>query len=205
MYKGPSIYNSGTGFSPGDIVDGLIFGSGFAAETLSAATCEGSYTVTGANNSGAVTGTFLTIPVGMVLRKLGAHLLQGLGDTGFRLIVYIRAGVAVARTAKFNFPTDPALLGERFYPIVEKYNATLGTWEASDNVILEGGVGYYFGIFCPQISSGARFLGKDAGTSFGVKPWLSWTVDNVGTDAPNVLGTMGYESTIRYMVMGATA
>lgn len=203
-YSGSSIYNGGGGFSPGDILDDVILGSGYATETLSAATCEGSYVCTGANNGGSMTATFLTIPVGIVLRSLGVHLLQGLNAQGFRLLVYNKQGVAVARTAKWDFPSSSDQLGERFFPIAQKYDALNATWVNTDNVILDGGQGYYFGLYCPQVSSGARFLGKDAGNSFGVKPWLSWTVDNIGDDAPAVLGSTGYETTIRFMQMGAT-
>jgi len=201
LNKGEGIYKTGGGYTPGDILDGVVFGSGFAAETLSAATCEGSYIVTGANNNGSMTGTFLTVPVGFVLRRLGAHLLQGLSAAGFRLMVYDRDGVAVCRTAKFSFPAVAGGLGENFYSIAEKWNGA--AWETAESVTLEGGRGYYFGIFCPQVSSGARFLGKDAGNYFGPKPWLSWTVDNLGSDAPGVLAA-GYESSIRFMLLGAT-
>ena len=201
LYKGEGIYKAGGGYTPGDVVNNVVLGSGYAAETLSAATCEGSYIVTGANNNGSMTGTFLTVPVSFVLRRLGVHLLQGLNAAGFRLVVYTRAGVAVCRTAKFNFPATSAELGEAFFPVAEKWNGT--AWEAASEITLEGGAGYYFGIFCPQSSSAARFLGKDSGNYFGPIPWLSWTIDNIGADAPAVLNT-GYESSIRFMLLGAT-
>lgn len=201
LNKGDGIYKNGGGFSPGDILDGVVLGSGFAVDTLSAATCEGSYIVTGSNNGGAVTGTFVTVPVGFVLRRLGAHFLQGLNAANFRIMVYDRDGVAVCRTARFSFPSQSSDLGEHFYNVAEKWDGS--AWVSADSVQLSGGVGYYFALFCPQMSSAARFLGKDSGNYFGPKPWLSWTVDNLGQDAPGVL-LAGYETSIRFMVMGAT-
>ena len=196
MYNGPSIYKNG-GISDGDIINNIVFGTGVAVETISAAACEGSYIVTGANNAGSMTGTFVTVPVSFVLRRLGFFFLQGIGAAGLRVMVYDRTGKAVARTAKFTV----SVLGEQFYPIAEIWNGE--EWESKTEKILDGGLGYYLGLYCPQVSSGARFLGKDAGNNFGPKPWLSWTIDNIGLDAPaQIVG--GYESSVRHLILGAS-
>lgn len=196
MYKGPSIYKSG-GISDGNIINNIVFGSGVAVETISAAACEGSYIVTGANNSGAMTGTFVTVPVSFVLRRLGFFFLQGIGAADLRVMVYNRNGLAVARTAKFTVSS----LGEQFYPVADIWNGD--QWVPAPEKILDGGLGYYLGLFCSQAASGARFLGKDAGNNFGPMPWLSWTIDNIGTEAPaQIVG--GYESSVRHLILGAS-
>lgn len=192
MYKTPSVYKNG-----GMGGNNIVLGQNFAVQTMEEATAANHYTVTGANNQGAVTLTARTVPISFILRHLGVHVIQGISNTGFRLCVYTRDGIPVCRTAKFSI----SVLGEQFYPIAEKWNGT--AWEAATEVQLEGGQLYYFGIYCPQLASSARFLGRDAGTTFGPKPWIAWTADNLGAGGLPTPMPAGYESSVRFLVIGA--
>lgn len=193
MYNKTSIYNDG-----GMSENAVILGQNFAIQTMAEADATNHYTVTGANNSGAVTLTAKTVPITFVLRSLGIHVIQGLTAQGFRICAYTRTGVPVCRTAIF----DITILGEQFYPVAEVWNGA--AWEAATEVELEGGQLYYFGIYCPQLSSAARFLGRDAGTTFGPKPWIAWTADNLGGNGIPTPMPAGYESSVRFLIIGAT-
>ena len=192
MYKGCSIYK--TGEMNGDTV---VLGQNFAVQTMAEADATNNYTVTNADNNGTVTLTAKTVPISFVLRRLGVHIIQGAGTSNFRLCVYTRDGVPVCRTAAFSI-TD---FGEKFYPVAEVWNGT--GWAAGSEVLLEGGQLYYFGIYCPQLSSSARFLGRDAGTTFGPKPWIAWTADNLGAGGLPTPMPAGFESSVRFLVIGA--
>jgi len=192
IYNGPSVYNDG-----GMDGDNIVLGQNFAVQTMAEADATNHYTVTGANNQGSVSLTAKTVPISFVLRQLGFHVIQGLLTSGFRLCVYTRTGVPVCRTAAFSI----TVLGEQFYKIADKWNGT--AWEAATEVELEGGQLYYFGIYCPQVSSAARFLGRDAGTTFGPKPWIAWTADNLGIGGLPTPMPAGYESSVRFLVIGA--
>lgn len=191
IYEGSDIYEDG-GMDGNNIV--LI--QNFAVQTMAEADATNHYTVTGANNNGSVTLTAKTVPISFVLRQLGIHVIQGLLTSGFRLCVYTRTGVPVCRTAAFSITA----LGEQFYKIADKWNGT--AWKAATEVELEGGQLYYFGIYCPQVSSAARFLGRDAGTTFGPKPWIAWTADNLGIGGLPTPMPAGYESSVRLLVIG---
>lgn len=192
VYNGPSVYNDG-----GMDSNNIVLGQNFAVQTMEEADATNHYTVTGANNSGSVTLTAKTVPISFVLRRIGIHIIQGVGDSGFRLCVYTRDGIPVCRTAVFSI----TVLGEQFYPIAEKWNGT--AWEAATEVQLDGGHLFYFGIYCPQLASAARFLGLDAGTTFGPKPWIAWTADNLGAGGLPTPMPAGYESSVRFLVIGA--
>lgn len=191
MYETSTIYEEGLD------EDNIVLGQYFAVQTMSEADATNHYTVTGANNSGSVTLTAKTVPISFVLRRIGIHIIQGVGSSGFSLCVYTRTGVPVCRTADFSI----TVLGEQFKKIVDKWNGT--AWEAATEVELEGGQLYYFGIYCPQLASAARFLGLDAGTTFGPKPWIAWTADNLGAGGLPTPMPAGYESSVRFLVIGA--
>jgi len=196
IFNGSDIYkDGGTDFS------NVIITGNFAVSTIDPAACTGSYIVTGANNGGgAITGTFQIVPISYTLRRLGCHIMQGLGNTGFRLSVYSRTGQAIARTALWNIGNTVNDLGEKFFTVAEVWNGS--AWVPGTEALLQGGQGYYFGISAPQVSSGARFMGRDAGTTFGPKPWISWTVDNLADQTPGQLPA-GYESSVRHLIIGA--
>jgi len=190
-YPNSSVYEeSGNG---GDIV----LSSRFAIQTMEEADATNHYTVTNANNSGSITLTARTVPISFVLRRLGLNIIQGLDTSGFRLAVYDRLGVAIARTAPFAITA----LGETFFNVAEIWNGA--AWVAGTEIELEGGKLYYFGIYCPQVSSAARFLGRDAGTTFGPKPWIAWTADNLGAGGLPAHMPAGFESSVRLLVIGA--
>jgi len=191
-YDDADIYEAG-----GMNGDDIVLGQNFAVQTMAEADATNHYTVTGANNAGSVTLTAKTVPISFILRRLGVHIIQGTGDVGFRLAVYTRDGVAVARTAPFVITT----LGENFFNVAEKWNGT--AWEASTEIELMGGQLYYWAIYCPQVSSAARFLGRDAGTTFGPKPWIAWTADNLGVGGLPAPMPAGFESSVRFLVIGA--
>lgn len=192
MYNRPSIYNDG-----GMNGENVIISSNFSIQTMNEADATNHYTVTNADNNGSVTLTAETIPISFSIRRLGVHIIQGAGTTGFRICVYTRAGVPVCRTAAF----DISDFGEKFYNVAEIWNGT--AWVAGSEVVLEGGQLYYFGIYCPQASSSARFLGRDAGTTFGPKPWIAWTADNLGAGGIPTPMPAGFESSVRFLVIGA--
>lgn len=192
VYDGSDIYENG-----GMNGDTIILGANFAVQTMEEADATNHYTVTGANNNGSVSLTAKTVPISFVLRRIGIHIIQGVGDSGFRLCIYTRDGIPVCRTAVFSI----TVLGEQFYPIAEKWNGT--AWEAATEVQLDGGHLFYFGIYCPQLASAARFLGLDAGTTFGPKPWIAWTADNLGAGGLPTPMPAGYESSVRFLVIGA--
>lgn len=192
MYNRPSIYNDG-----GMNSENVIISSNFAIQTMNEADATNHYTVTNADNDGSVTLTAKTIPINFSIRRLGVHIIQGAGTKGFRLCVYTRAGVPVCRTAAF----DISDFGEKFYNVAEIWNGT--AWVAGSEVVLEGGHLYYFGIYCPKASSSARFLGRDAGTTFGPKPWIAWTADNLGAGGIPTPMPAGFESSVRFLVIGA--
>jgi len=54
-----------------------------------------------------------------------------------------------------------------------------------------------------MVSSAARFLGRDAGTTFGPKPWIAWTADNFGAGGLPAPMPAGFESSVRFLVIGA--
>lgn len=192
MYKGPSVYKTG-----GMDGDTIILGSDFSVQTMAEADATNHYTVTNANNNGSVTLTAKTVPISFILRRLGVHIIQGTGDAGFRLAVYDRNGVPVARTAEFAIAT----LGENFFQVADVWDGA--AWVAGTEVQLNGGKLYYFGIYCTQAASAARFLGRDAGTTFGPKPWIAWTADNLGAGGLPTPMPAGFESSVRFIVIGA--
>lgn len=194
----PNIYKSGEGGTSGPIV----VDSDFSIETLPVATAEGSYTCTGANNQGSNNGTLRTVSISFQCRRLGCFPLQGLGNTGFFMLLYDENKNPVARTGEFTIGS----FGPLYMPITHVWDPDNGVWiPASDGVMLQGEEAYYFSIYCPQTSSGARFMGIDAGTTFGPQPWISWTVDNLGLlpGVPPHDLVIGYESQIRYLMYGA--
>ena len=192
MYNRPSIYNDG-----GTNGNTVILGQNFAVQTMAEADATNHYTVTNADNNGTVTLTGKTVPISFVLRRLGVHIIQGAGTSNFRLCVYNRAGVPVCRTAPFSIVD----FGEKFFDVAEVWNGE--NWAAGSEVLLDGGQLYYFGIYCPQLSSAARFLGRDAGTTFGPKPWIAWTADNLGAGGLPTPMPAGFESSVRFLVIGA--
>ena len=192
IYEGSDIYEDG-----GMDGDDIVLGQNFAVQTMAEADATNHYTVTNANNAGSVALTAKTVPISFIMRRLGVHIIQGTGAEGFRLAVYTRTGVAVARTAPFAITT----LGENFFNIAQKWNGT--AWEDATEIELEGGQLYYFAIYCPQVSSAARFLGRDAGTTFGPKPWIAWTADNLGVGGLPASMPAGFESSVRFLVIGA--
>ena len=190
-YDDTDIYeSSGTG-------DDIVLTQNFAVQTMAEADATNHYTVTNANNAGSVTLTAKTVPISFILRRFGIHVIQGTGTSGFRLAVYNRTGKAIARTALFSITA----LGEQFYKLAEIWSGA--AWVAATEVELTGGELYYFGIYCPQISSAARFLGRDAGTTFGPKPWIAWTADNLGIGGLPSQMPAGFESSVRFLVIGA--
>jgi len=191
-YKNSDIYENG-----GMNGDTIVLGANFAVQTMAEADATNHYTVTNANNSGSVTLTAKTVPISFVLRRLGVHIIQGTGNAGFRLCVYDRNGVAVARTAEFTI----AALGENFFPVAQIWDGS--AWVDGSEIQLDGGALYYFGIYCPQLASAARFLGRDAGTTFGPKPWIAWTADNLGAGGLPTPMPAGFESSVRLIVIGA--
>ena len=192
MYNRPSIYNDG-----GMNGNTVILGQNFAVQTMEEADATNHYPVTNADNNGTVTLTAKTVPISFVLRRLGVHIIQGAGTSNFRLCVYTRAGVPVCRTAAFSIVD----FGEKFFQVAELWNGA--GWVAGSEVLLDGGQLYYFGIYCPQLSSAARFLGRDAGTTFGPKPWIAWTADNLGAGGLPTPMPAGFESSVRFLVIGA--
>ena len=192
MYNKTSIYNDG-----GMNGETVILGQNFAVQTMAEADATNHYTVTNADNNGTVTLTAKTVPISFVLRRLGVHIIQGAGKSDFRLCVYSRAGVPVCRTAAFSIVD----FGEKFFDVAEVWNGT--AWAAGSEILLDGGLLYYFGIYCPQLSSAARFLGRDAGTTFGPKPWIAWTADNLGAGGLPTPMPAGFESSVRFLVIGA--
>ena len=192
IYENTDIYETG-----GMNGNTIIFGANFAVQTMAEADATNHYTVTNANNNGSVTLTAKTVPISFTLRRLGVHIIQGTGDAGFRLCAYDRAGIPVARSAEFTITT----LGENFFPVAEVWDGS--AWQTATEVALSGGELYYFGIYCPQISSAARFLGRDAGTTFGPKPWIAWTADNLGAGGLPTPMPVGFESSVRFLVIGA--
>ena len=191
IYNLPSVYNQG--------MDGnnIVLAQNFAIKTMDEADATNHFTITGANNNGSVSHTATTVPISFILRRLGCHIIQGLGDSGFRLPVYTRTGVPVCRTAEFSITT----LGENFFPVADIWDGT--SWIPGDEIQLNGGELYYMGIYCPQVSAAARFLGRDAGTTFGPKPWIAWTADNLGAGGLPTPMPSGYESSVRFLVIGA--
>ena len=177
--------------------DDIVLRQNFAVQTMAEADSTNHYTVTNANNAGSVTLTAKTVPISFILRRFGIHVIQGTGTSGFRLAVYNRNGKAIARTDLFSI----TVLGEQFYKLAEIWNGT--AWVAATEVELSGGELYYFGIYCPQLSSAARFLGRDAGTTFGPTPWIAWTADNLGIDGLPSQMPAGFESSVRILVIGA--
>ena len=177
--------------------DDIVLSSRFAIQTMEEVDATNHYTVTNANNAGSITLTARTVPISFILRRLGVHVIQGLDTSGFRLAVYDRLGVAIARTAPFAITA----LGEAFFNVAEIWNGA--AWVAGTEIELEGGKLYYFGIYCPQVSSAARFLGRDAGTTFGPKPWIAWTADNLGAGGLPAPMPAGFESSVRLLVIGA--
>ena len=192
MYNKTSIYDDG-----GMNGSTVILGQNFAVQTMAEADATNHYTVTNADNNGTVTLTAKTVPISFVLRRLGVHIIQGAGTSNFRLCVYTRAGVPVCRTAAFSIVD----FGEKFFDVAEVWNGE--NWAAGSEVLLDGGQLYYFGIYCPQLSSAARFLGRDAGTTFGPKPWIAWTADNLGAGGLPTPMPAGFESSVRFLVIGA--
>lgn len=191
MYNESSIYNDGSFNS------NLVVAQDFAIKTMDEADATNHYTVTGANNNGSVSHTATTIPISFIIRRLGCHIIQGMGNSGFRLCVYTRTGVPVCRTAEFSITN----LGENFFSVAEIWDGA--NWIPGVEIQLNGGELYYMGIYCPQVSSAARFLGRDAGTTFGPKPWIAWTADNLGAGGLPTPMPAGYESSVRFLVIGA--
>jgi len=191
IYNFPSVYNQGID------VGNLVVAQNFSIKTMDEADATNHYTITGATNNGSVSQTAATVPISFILRRLGCHIIQGMGDSGFRLCFYTRTGVPVCRTDEFTIST----LGENFFPVDEIWDGT--NWIPGDEIQLNGGELYYMGVYCPQVSAAARFLGRDAGTTFGPKPWIVWTADNLGAGGLPAPMPSGYESSVRFLVIGA--
>lgn len=197
VLKGPSIYKSG---GDGGFVNPII-SDGYALQTLVEGHCRNHYTVPNATNNGALSMTLKTVPIGFRLRRMGCHAIQGIGDSGFRLICKTKSGAPVARTAPFGIAST-AQLGERFIDVAEIWDGS--QYVAGNEIDILGGVSYYWGIYCPQTASAARFIGDDVSTYFGVKPWNSWTADNLGAGGDPGQMPAGFETSTRLLIMGAT-
>jgi len=195
IYPG-SIYENGE-----NELSGVVVTDGYALQTLVEGHCRNHYTVPNATNNGALSMTLKTVPIGFRLRRLGCHAIQGIGDSGFRLVCKTKAGVPVARTSPFGIASS-AELGERFFPVTEIWDGS--QYVAGDEIDVLGGVSYYWGIYCPQAAAGARFIGDDVSTYFGVKPWISWTADNLGAGGDPGQMPAGFETSTRLLIMGAT-
>jgi len=197
VLKGPSIYKSG---GDGGLVNPII-SDGYSLQTLVEGHCRNHYTVPNATNNGALSMTLKTVPIGFRLRRLGCHPIQGIGDSGFRLVCKTKSGVPVARTASFGIASS-AELGERFFPVTEIWDGS--QYVAGTEIDVLGGVSYYWGIYCPQAAAAARFIGDDVSTYFGVKPWITWTADNLGAGGDPGQMPVGFETSTRLLIMGAT-
>lgn len=195
IYPG-SIYENGE-----TDLSGVIVTDGYALQTLVEGHCRNHYTVPNADNSGALSMTLKTVPIGFRLRRLGCHIIQGVGASGFRLVCKTKSGAPVARTAPFGIAST-AQLGERFIDVAEIWDGS--QYVAGNEIDVLGGVSYYWGIYCPQTASAARFIGDDVSTYFGVKPWISWTADNLGAGGDPGQMPAGFETSTRLLIMGAT-
>jgi hypothetical protein len=200
LYKQNTIYNQvGNGGGGGEIVNPIIT-DGYSVQTLVEGHCDNHYTIPNANNQGSICMTLKTVPIGFKLRRLGVHIIQGVGTSGFKLFCMDKTGKTLARTQSFAIALTSDL-GERFFPINEIWNGEFN--EVGNEITLEGGKAYYFGIYCPQVASSARFIGDQCPTFFGVKPWISWTADNIGVSSLNQMPP-GFETSTRILVYGAT-
>ena len=179
----------------------VVITDGYALQTLVEGHCRNHYTVPNADNSGALSMTLKTVSIGFRLRRLGCHIIQGVGSSGFRLVCKTKSGAPVARTAPFGIAST-AQLGERFIDVAEIWDGS--QYVAGNEIDVLGGVSYYWGIYCPQTASAARFIGDDVSTYFGVKPWISWTADNLGAGGDPGQMPAGFETSTRLLIMGAT-
>ena len=179
----------------------VVITDGYALQTLVEGHCRNHYTVPNADNSGALSMTLKTVSIGFRLRRLGCHIIQGVGSSGFRLVCKTKSGAPVARTAPFGIAST-AQLGERFIDVAEIWDGS--QYVAGNGIDVLGGVSYYWGIYCPQTASAARFIGDDVSTYFGVKPWISWTADNLGAGGDPGQMPAGFETSTRLLIMGAT-
>ena len=195
IYQG-SIYENGE-----NELSGVVITDGYALQTLVEGHCRNHYTVPNANNNGALSMTLKTVPIGFRLRRLGCHIIQGTGTSGFRLVCKTKSGAPVARTAPFGI-VDSSSFGERFFPVAEIWDGS--QYVAGSEIDVLGGVSYYWGLYCPQAASAARFIGDDVSTYFGVKPWITWTADNLGAGGDPGQMPAGFETSTRLLIMGAT-
>lgn len=196
LYDNDSIYENGE-----NKISGVVVTDGYALQTLVEGHCRNHYTVPNANNNGALSMTLKTVPIGFRLRRLGCHIIQGAGTSGFRLVCKTKSGEPVARTAPFGI-VDSSSFGERFFNVAEIWNGS--QYVAGTEIDVLGGVSYYWGIYCPQDASAVRFVGDDVSTYFGVKPWISWTADNLGAGGDPGQMPVGFETSTRLLIMGAT-
>ena len=178
-----------------------IITEGYAVQTLVEGHCDNHYTVPNADNNGSISMTLKTVSIGFKLRRLGIHIIQGIGTSDFRLVCKTKTGVPIARTAPFSILSS-ADFGERFFPITEIWDGT--QYVPGTEIDVQGGLSYYFGIYCPQVSSAARFIGSQCPTSFGVKPWISWAADNLGAGGEPGIMPPGFEVSTRLLIIGAT-
>jgi len=198
---GFGVYDSDIYENNGNDLSGVVITDGYALQTLVEGHCRNHYTVPNANNNGALSMTLKTVPIGFRLRRLGCHIIQGTGTSGFRLVCKTKSGAPVARTSPFGI-VDSSSFGERFFPVAEIWDGS--QYVAGSEIDVLGGVSYYWGLYCPQAASAARFIGDDVSTYFGVNPWISWTADNLGAGGDPGQMPAGFETSTRLLIMGAT-
>ena len=197
-YEQTDIYGNGGSGGGGEISNPVIT-DGFAVETLKLAACEQGLQIQNATNNGSIIGTLALVSISFKCRSLLCYPTQ-LGGSGGALRLFI----ANPTTRQILAYTDDFVVSQpgQFYKKISRVWNGTGFFE-SEEITLEAGKNYYFGIFCSGHFASMLFEGVTKSNN-GVYPWLGYCADNLNNTFPLSTIPQGFEIDKRYYIAATT-
>lgn len=197
-YEQTDIYGNGGGGDGGDISNPIIT-DGFAIETLMLADCEQGLQIQNATNNGSIVGTLRLVNLSFKCRSLVCYPTQ-LGGSGGALKLFI-ADPATRQILAYTDDFTVSQTGQFYKKISHVWNGV--TFIPSQEITLNAGKNYYFGLFCSNHISSMLFEGVTKAVN-GVYPWLGYCADNLNNTFPLSTIPQGFEVDKRYYIAATT-
>ncbi len=198
-YEQTDIYGNGGGGGGGGEISNPVITDGFAVETLKLAACEQGLQIQNATNQGSIIGTLALVSISFKCRSLLCYPTQ-LGGSGGALRLFI-ADPTTRQILAYTDDFTVSQTGQFYKKISHVWNGV--AFIPSQEITLNAGKNYYFGLFCSNHVSSMLFQGVTKSNN-GVYPWLGYCADNLNNTFPLSTIPQGFEIDKRYYIAATT-
>lgn len=198
-YEQTDIYGNGGGGGGGGDISNPIITDGYAIETLKLAACEQGLQIQNATNNGSIIGSLALVSISFKCRSLLCYPTQ-LGGSGGALRLFI-ADPETRQILAYTNDFTVSQTGQFYKKISHVWNGV--AFIASQEITLNAGKNYYFGLFCSNHVSSMLFQGVTKSNN-GVYPWLGFCADNLNNTFPSSTIPQGFEIDKRYYIAATT-